>query len=426
MAVFDDGSGPALYLGGSFASVDGVTANDIAKWDGTSWSAVGGGLAGTSSGVGALTVFDDGHGPALYAGGAFVSAGGVAASNVAMWDGAHWSALGSGLGGPSDAVAALAAFDDGHGPALYAGGSFTTAGGVTANHIAKWKGSAWSPVGGGMAGGADESVYALVAFDDGHGPALIAGGPFDNAGGTTMLGIARWNGSVWSPLDAGMNGAVFALATFDDGSGPALFRGRRVHECEPEAGQLDRALERNLGGRRSAAAWAGPTSTGSRRSPSSTTATARRSTRAACFPARSIPATASSRDGLAARSSRRGTDLGFSLAGVDGAPTLVGTGTLTQGSAGSLALSHAAPSEIAFLFAATSGTPTPFKCGTLVPVPIGADFLLVTNPLGTTVAPWSSFSAGLSGLSFYFQCAAHDPAAACGVSLSNALRADVP
>jgi hypothetical protein len=39
------------------------------------------------SGVGALTVFDDGSGPALYAGGTFVTAGGVTVSRIAKWDG---------------------------------------------------------------------------------------------------------------------------------------------------------------------------------------------------------------------------------------------------------------------------------------------------------------------------------------------------
>jgi hypothetical protein len=35
-------------------------------------------------------------------------------------------------------VRALAVFDDGNGPALYASGDFTLAGGVAANYIARW------------------------------------------------------------------------------------------------------------------------------------------------------------------------------------------------------------------------------------------------------------------------------------------------
>jgi hypothetical protein len=87
--------------------------------------------------VGAMTVFDDqsGGGPALYVGGEFTSAGGPAAG-VAKWDGVGFTPLGSGMNG---SVSDLIVFDDGSGggPALYAAGSFTTAGGVPAERVAK-------------------------------------------------------------------------------------------------------------------------------------------------------------------------------------------------------------------------------------------------------------------------------------------------
>ena len=41
LAVFDDGSGPALYVGGLFETIGGVAANNIAKWDGATWSPLG-------------------------------------------------------------------------------------------------------------------------------------------------------------------------------------------------------------------------------------------------------------------------------------------------------------------------------------------------------------------------------------------------
>ena len=66
MTVFDDGSGPALYVGGNFTAVGGVTVNYIARWDGTAWSPLGGPSGiGTTGAVSALAVFDDGSGPAL-------------------------------------------------------------------------------------------------------------------------------------------------------------------------------------------------------------------------------------------------------------------------------------------------------------------------------------------------------------------------
>jgi hypothetical protein len=273
---FDDGSGPALYVGGTFSNISGVPMNNIARWDGASWSALG---AGTDGAVQALGAFDDGSGPALYAGGSFTAAGGLPAANIAKWNGSSWSPLGAGVSGtPVNAVLALCsyagpgpalyaggsftiaeatpvsriarwdgaswsppslggagtngavnslvAFDDGSGEALYAGGTFTAAGEISATRIAKWDGTSWSPLGSGIVGGgAGTAVNALAVFDDGGGPALYAGGYFMSAGGVPAANLARWNGSSWSALGAGLDSVVYALAVFDDGSGPALYAG---------------------------------------------------------------------------------------------------------------------------------------------------------------------------------------------------------
>jgi len=230
LAVLDDGQGggPALYAAGLFNMAGGVTVNRIAKWNGTAWSPLGTGLAGGGTPwVYAMTVFDDGHGggPALYVGGNFTTAGGVSANRIAKWNGTSWSPLGEGL---NSQVFALTVFDDGSGggPALYAGGRFTTAGGGSANYIAKWNGTSWSPLGSGV----NFDVMALTVFDDGQGggPALYAGGFFTIAGGVPSTNrIAKWNGSSWSKLGAGLGSVVYALQVFDDGSGagPALVAG---------------------------------------------------------------------------------------------------------------------------------------------------------------------------------------------------------
>src|SRR5262245_23100225 len=49
----------ALYVGGDITHAGGVAVNSIAKWDGSSWSALGSGM---SASVFALTVFDGGGG----------------------------------------------------------------------------------------------------------------------------------------------------------------------------------------------------------------------------------------------------------------------------------------------------------------------------------------------------------------------------
>ena len=196
-------SGTTLYAGGYFQTAGGVPANRIAKWNGSAWSALGQGMNG---GVYALAL----SGNNLYAGGGFTTAGGVTAHSIAKWDGSVWSALGPGVNGDVRALAAS-------GTNLYAGGTFTTAGGVPANGIAKWDGSAWSALGSGMGGVGYPSVHALAV----SGTDLYAGGWFTTAGGVPAPYIAKWNGNAWSTLGSWMNNAVNALAV----SGADLYAG---------------------------------------------------------------------------------------------------------------------------------------------------------------------------------------------------------
>jgi hypothetical protein len=184
-------SGTNLYVGGYFTTAGGVDANYVAMWDGTAWTNLSSGLNGPVSAL----VCD---GTNLYAGGAFTTAGGMPANRVAMWNGTAWVALGSGMVGAS--VTALAH----DGTYLYAGGDFTKAGGVTANRVARWDGESWSALGSGM----NDIVYALEV----DGASLIAGGSFTIAGGVAANRVARWNGASWTSLGSGLNNTVRALA----------------------------------------------------------------------------------------------------------------------------------------------------------------------------------------------------------------------
>jgi hypothetical protein len=194
-------NGPDVYIGGDFTTAGAVTVNRVARWNGTSWSALGSGIDGP---VFALAV----SGSTLFAGGYFWTAGGVAVNKVAKWDGTSWSALGSGM---NDYVLALAV----SGSTLYAGGQFTMAGGVIVNCIAKWNGTSWSALGPGM-----NLIVNTLAVS---GETLYAGGWFNMAGGVSANYIARWDGVSWSPLGLGMNWPVFALAV----SGSTLYAGGR-------------------------------------------------------------------------------------------------------------------------------------------------------------------------------------------------------
>jgi hypothetical protein len=95
---------------------------------------------------------------------------------------------------------------------VYAGGDFHLAGGVADTvHIAKWDGSVWTPLGTG----ADNVVYALAIGPDG---CLYAGGDFHNIGGVAATHIAKWNGAAWSALAGGTSGSIRTLAFGPDGT----------------------------------------------------------------------------------------------------------------------------------------------------------------------------------------------------------------
>jgi len=203
-------SGNNLYVGGSFAKAGGVSAANIARWNGSAWFALGTGLTGN---VDALALDGSGN---LYAGGRFQAAGGTAATGIAKWNGIMWSALGTGMVARDFGLAAVSALAVDASGNLYAGGDFVTAGGTAALRIAKWNGSAWSALGQGNDGTNDGTGAGVRAIARSGADIYIAG-DFTTFGGVPANRIAKWNGTAWSALGTGPNGLVLALAV--DASG---------------------------------------------------------------------------------------------------------------------------------------------------------------------------------------------------------------
>ena len=225
-------SGDDLYAAGAFTEVCGnetcdsgnSPANHIARWTASGWSGLGDGL---DDYVYALAV----SGTDLYAGGDFAqicgdgacSAGNTPANHVAKWNGSSWSALGNGVRKDPALVAvnALAV----SGTTVYAGGGFRdvcgdvtcTNGNTRVNYIAKWDGSAWS----GLQIGVNGFVTAL-AIDAGD---LYAGGTFFQLCGSSECAnsdvnrpafyVARWDGRSWFDLRYGVNSDVYSLDVGD-------------------------------------------------------------------------------------------------------------------------------------------------------------------------------------------------------------------
>jgi hypothetical protein len=224
-------NGTNVYVGGSFTNAAGIPEADyIAKWDGTNWSA----LSSNGSGDGALSnayVTDIAiSGTDVYVGGTFgyVNDNGNflnAADNIAKWDGTNWSALGSngaGDGSISTNVHTVTV----SGSNVYVGGLFenvnnngTVLG--AADYLAKWDGTNWSALGSNGAGDG-----ALGFWVDGiavNGSDVYVIGAFTNVNNNgTVLGaadyIAKWDGTNWSALssngagDGSFNGSINSIA----------------------------------------------------------------------------------------------------------------------------------------------------------------------------------------------------------------------
>ena len=188
-------SGTDLYVGGLFVESCGnsactsgnLTVNHIALFHSGSWFALGNGVNGVwvqALAVMAATCLRVGSSQTC--GNAACNSGNLTVNNIAQWNGTTWSALGNGVN--SFGVQALAV----SGSNLFVGGNFTqacgntacSAGNLTVNNIAQWNGAAWSALGSGL----DNAVWALAVSENN----LYVGGNFSTAGGKPSYFFGRW------------------------------------------------------------------------------------------------------------------------------------------------------------------------------------------------------------------------------------------
>jgi hypothetical protein len=205
-----DGAGPLaarLVIGGTFSFAGNIRVSNIAMWDGSAWQALSSGIDGPVLTLAATT---DGR---LYAGGYFANAGGNPASSLAVWNGTTWSAVGGvGAQGVDGVVTGLVVRANGH---LIVAGSFQLAGATAANNIARWNGTAWFSVNQGLRTDADGTLAGCNGLALAPNGSIIVVGSFNNAGPLTganniarLTYAANGTSSTWTTLGAGLSGGL--------------------------------------------------------------------------------------------------------------------------------------------------------------------------------------------------------------------------
>ena len=129
-----------------------------------------------------------------------------ASSNLRAAEDDHWD---NQFGQPG--VEGVLVMVQANGTDVYVGGMFDRIGEAITSGIAKWDGSRWHSLGGGIKG--NIPVVYSVAF---QGNDVYAGGFFTNAGSTSARSLARWNGSSWTEVGGGVNGVVMALVMVEN------------------------------------------------------------------------------------------------------------------------------------------------------------------------------------------------------------------
>lgn len=201
-----------LYLGGAFGGFmragEMVPVNAAARWDGSAWHDLGGLFKEVGFSLDTTNVFTVAAGPdgSVYFGGLFTRAGSARVAHVVRWDGTYWSALrtpGERYDGVGGSVLALAREGS---CAVYVGGEFEYAGEVRANNIARFtREDGYEALGAGVIG----AVTDVRALPDGR--VLIGGAFVDAETGTRFANVARWDGAAWEGFGVAPEGMVWAV-----------------------------------------------------------------------------------------------------------------------------------------------------------------------------------------------------------------------
>ncbi len=194
-----------LYIGGAFFSLNSIDGTiGIASWDGSEFSSAGGGLFNLEDPSNVAVMDMEVYNGVLVATGTFQAAGFATVGSVAYWDGVFWNAMltdPDGLDGLRRHETDSKHTGTGYslavdGDLLYVGGAFWYAEEKVVSNIAVWDGLAWQALGTGVS----DTVLKIIVYDH---KLYVWSSPLENAGDVGLPNnVGIWNGSEWEAMEA--------------------------------------------------------------------------------------------------------------------------------------------------------------------------------------------------------------------------------
>lgn len=192
------GDGDEVLFAGDFRKRDGQVFNGVARWDGSKYHPLGSGLEGSRWASASDAVVDKQG--SIYVCGGFTTAGGVAANHIAKWQDGSWHALGDGVPNTADFMCTTPA----GGLAVLSNTSPDPETLKMISTLSMWDGRSWTRVSFEVAQNPWEgSVYIRDMLVRSNGEVVICGF-FDSIDGAPAKGVARWDGRAWQAFDAGL------------------------------------------------------------------------------------------------------------------------------------------------------------------------------------------------------------------------------
>lgn len=191
-----------LFIGGSFDSIQGQPALGIATYDGLSFLSAQAPIY-SLGGITDMKIFNGD----LYVSGVFTYSGQPGNRHIIKYNGTSWSSVGGGVQGSISSISSMAVYNN----ELYVGGYFKKADGNVGEVLMKWDGSNWKDAGWGNMYN-NGNIWKLLVYKG----KLYAFGNFSFTVDQPASKVAAFDGSSWCSYSDTINGAIYSADIYRD------------------------------------------------------------------------------------------------------------------------------------------------------------------------------------------------------------------